>query len=68
MVADGDYEVNYTMPDGSSDTEIITISNQQNVKSDITPSWQATTLSGPETYETNSQVSYELTANPAATA
>ena len=43
MVADGDYEVNYTMPDGSSDSEIITISNQQNVKSDITPSWQTTT-------------------------
>ena len=68
MVADGDYEVNYTMPDGSSDTENVTISNQQNVKSDITPRWQATTLSGPETYETNSQVSYVLTANPAATA
>lgn len=68
VVADGSYTLKYTMPDGSTGTQSVTVSNQENVKSDISPTWQATTLSGPETYETNAQVTYSLAANPAATA
>ena len=65
---DGAYSLSYTMPDGSTGSQSANVSNQENIKTDISPDWSATEVIGLQTYQTNVEVSYSVAPVPAATA
>jgi hypothetical protein len=65
---DGAYSLSYTMPDGSTGSQSVTVSNQENIKADISPSWSSTEVIGAQTYQTDVEVSYSVAPVPAATA
>ncbi len=66
--SNGAYTLTYTMPDGSTGTKSVTVSNLENVKADITPAWSSTTINGTSTYETDDTVTYRVDPVAAATA
>lgn len=68
VIDDGAYTLSYTMPDGSTGSQSVTVSNQENIKADISPNWSSTAVIGAQTYQTNVEVSYSVAPVPAATA
>jgi hypothetical protein len=68
VIDDGAYTLSYTMPDGSTDSQSVTVSNKENIKADISPNWSSTQVIGVETYEINVEVTYSVTPVTAATA
>ena len=67
IAENGQYTLNYTFPDGSTESSSATIANLENLKVDLMPTWTSPTLSGPSSFATGATVTYTTQSAVAAT-
>ncbi len=67
IAENGQYTLNYTFPDGSTDSSSATIANLENLKVDLMPTWTSPILSGPSSFATGATVTYTTQSAVAAT-
>ncbi len=67
IAENGQYTLNYTFPDGSTESSSATIANLENLKVDLMPTWTSPILSGPSSFATGATVTYTTQSAVAAT-